>query len=99
MLESLDIDDAILGQRSRSVKTLLAKHQRRAGYDRQQDEQRDNGVADDDKRMTRPLGAAALVVGTSIVSGSSAVRGLRGVRCLLPFTASAAVGARSDSGR
>ena len=83
-----DIDDAILGQRAGSVKTLLAKHQRGASYDRRQDEQSDDGVADDNKRMPRPFGAAA-VVGISTVSGSSAVRGLRGVRCLLSFDASA----------
>ena len=75
-----DIDDAILGQRPGRIETLLADDKRDGGHDRRQNEK---------LMMALPIttkGCRALLsglVGMSTVSGSSAVRGLRGVRCLL----------------
>ena len=53
-----NIDNAIVRQGSGSVEALFADHQRRACHDRRQDEKGDDGVANDDKRMPRSLGAA-----------------------------------------
>ena len=53
-----NIDNAVLRQRPGSIEPLLADHKRHGGYDRRQDEETDDGVADDDKRMPRSLGAA-----------------------------------------
>ena len=56
-----NIDHAVLRQWSRSIEPLFAEDQRCTGGDRYQDEDAEDGVADNDERMPRTLGAASLV--------------------------------------
>src|SRR5215472_2669990 len=54
-----DVDDFIRSERTWSIEALLAGHQRERRDHRDQNKQSDDRVTDDDKRIPRPLGAAA----------------------------------------
>jgi hypothetical protein len=85
-----DVDHLVGGQRPRCLETRLADGISDAAGEHDQDQQRENGVADDHERIARALGAAGrhrdllrLQGGTRAARGDPFLLGDRHDRCLV----------------